>query len=92
MKSIRDVEYRLGGLMMRGRLAVPEGSGPFPAVLIAPEATGLDEFQAGRAALFAELGFTNPGVDSYGQPGLRFDSVATQRSWRSMIDLFAEVF
>jgi dienelactone hydrolase len=66
MKSIRDVEYRLGGLMMRGRLAVPEGSGPFPAVLIAPEATGLDEVQAGRAALFAELEYAALAVDYYG--------------------------
>ena len=36
--------------------------------------------------------FTNPNADSLGRAGLKFDSSATQRSWRSMIDLFAEVF
>jgi dienelactone hydrolase len=36
--------------------------------------------------------FTNPRAAASGMPGLKFDELATERSWRSMIDLFAEVF
>lgn len=41
----RDIEYRVDGLTMSGRLALPDGTGPRPAVLIAHEGNGLDEFQ-----------------------------------------------
>jgi len=36
--------------------------------------------------------FTHPGCTALGVPGLRYDQVAAERSWRSMIDLFDEVF
>jgi dienelactone hydrolase len=64
--SVRDVEYGSEGLVMRGRLATPDGDGPFPAVLIAHEANGLDEFQAGRAAAFSELGYVALALDYHG--------------------------
>jgi dienelactone hydrolase len=64
---VRDVEYEVGGLVMRGRLAAPEGDGPFPAVLIAPEAGGLDEFQASRADSFSQLGYVAFAFDYYGE-------------------------
>ena len=51
---------------MRGRLATPEGSGRFPAVLIAHEGNGLDEFQAGRARTFSELGYVALALDYHG--------------------------
>ncbi|MGH8987499.1 MAG: dienelactone hydrolase family protein [Acidimicrobiales bacterium] len=66
MASVRDVEYQAGGLVMRGRLAIPDGDGPFPAVLIAHEANGLDEFQAGRALTFCELGYAALALDYHG--------------------------
>jgi dienelactone hydrolase len=66
MVSVRDVEYESGGLVMRGRLAVPDGNGPFPAVLIAHEANGLDEFQASRAERFSELGYVALALDYHG--------------------------
>ncbi|MGH3733008.1 MAG: dienelactone hydrolase family protein [Acidimicrobiales bacterium] len=62
----REVDYEASGLVMRGRLAIPEGEGPFPAVLIAPEASGLDEFQASRADSFCELGYVAFALDYYG--------------------------
>jgi dienelactone hydrolase len=64
--SVRDIEYQSGKLVMRGRLAVPDGDGPFPAVLIAHEANGLDEFQAGRAVTFSELGYAALALDYHG--------------------------
>jgi len=36
--------------------------------------------------------FTHPFADTLKIPGLRYDEVAAERSWRAMLDLFAEVF
>jgi dienelactone hydrolase len=62
----RDVEYEADGLRMRGRLALPDGDGPFPAVVIAHEANGLDEFQASRAERLAGLGYVAFALDYHG--------------------------
>jgi dienelactone hydrolase len=45
-----------------------------------------------RMELYGGVGhsFTNPRVDELGMPGIRFDAAADRRSWRSMLDLFAE--
>jgi len=32
--------------------------------------------------------FTNPDADTVGMPGIGYDALADQRSWRSMLDLF----
>ncbi len=66
MAIVREVEYEADGLVMRGRLAHPQGTGLYPAVLIAPEAQGLDEFQAHRADVFCELGYAALAMDYYG--------------------------
>ncbi|MFI5757263.1 dienelactone hydrolase family protein [Streptomyces sp. NPDC051569] len=36
--------------------------------------------------------FTSPTADGSGNPGVKYDRLADERSWRSMLDLFAEVF
>ena len=36
--------------------------------------------------------FTHPHADQAGLPGLRYDRAAAERSWRSMLELFDEVF
>jgi dienelactone hydrolase len=36
--------------------------------------------------------FTHPGVAQASIEGLRYDQKADERSWREMLDLFAEVF
>ncbi|MEA2671208.1 MAG: hypothetical protein QOG45_1428, partial [Chloroflexota bacterium] len=51
---------------MVGRLAVPDGKGTRPAVLIAPEANGLDEHQRSRAERLAELGYVALALDYHG--------------------------
>ena len=66
MAIVGDIEYQADGLMMRGRLAVPKGEGPFPAVLIAHEANGLDDYQAGRTTTLAELGYAAFALDYHG--------------------------
>jgi dienelactone hydrolase len=66
MPTTRDIEYRADGTTMIGRLAVPDGAGKRPAVLIAHEANGLDDHQRGRAAQLAELGYVALAIDYHG--------------------------
>ena len=46
---------------MIGRLATPDGEGKHPALLIAHEGGGLDDYQKSRADLFASLGYVACG-------------------------------
>jgi dienelactone hydrolase len=62
----RDVEYEAEGTIMIGRLAVPDGQGKRPAVLIAHEGPGLDDHQRDRAGHFAELGYVAFALDYHG--------------------------
>ena len=66
MVTVRDVEYEVDGLRMVGSLGVPDEPGPRPAVLIAHEANGLDEYQKGRARQLAELGYVAFALDYHG--------------------------
>ena len=66
MVTIRDVEYDAFGTLMVGRLALPDGEGVRPAVLIAHEGLGLDDYQKDRACRFAELGYVAFALDYHG--------------------------
>jgi dienelactone hydrolase len=66
MVTTRDVEYDAGGTRMVGRLALPGGEGVRPAVLIAHEGPGLDDYQKDRAGTFAELGYVAFALDYHG--------------------------
>src|SRR5437870_10014738 len=66
MVSTRDVEYDAAGTRMVGRLALPDGEGTRPAVLIAHEGLGLDDFQKDRASRLAELGYVAFALDYHG--------------------------
>jgi dienelactone hydrolase len=66
MPEIRTVEYEAEGLALVGRLAVPDGDGPFPGVLIAHEGPGLDEFQVSKADRMAERGYVGFALDYHG--------------------------
>jgi dienelactone hydrolase len=66
MVTIADIEYPADGLAMVGRLALPDGDGRRPAVLIAHEGPGLDDFQRSRAERFAELGYAVFALDYQG--------------------------
>lgn len=61
-----DIAYEVDGSTMIGRLALPEGDGARPAVLIAHEGNGLDEFQKRRPERFAELGYVAFALDYHG--------------------------
>jgi dienelactone hydrolase len=61
-----DIAYDVNGSTMIGRLALPEGEGPRPAVLIAHEGNGLDDYQRNRARRLAELGYVAFALDYHG--------------------------
>ena len=66
MVTTQDIEYDAGGTVMVGRLALPDGEGGRPAVLIAHEGPGLDDYQKDRATTFAELGYVAFALDYHG--------------------------
>ena len=66
MVRTRDIDYTADGSTMVGRLALPEGEGKRPAILIAHEGGGLDEYQKSRAERFAELGYVAFALDYHG--------------------------
>jgi dienelactone hydrolase len=66
MVTTRDIEYAADGGTMIGRLALPEGQGKRPAVLIAHEGGGLDDYQKSRAERFAHLGYVAFALDYHG--------------------------
>jgi dienelactone hydrolase len=63
---IDDITYDVDGTTLVGRLAVPDGPGRRPAVLIAHEGNGLDDVQKDRAARFADLGYVAFALDYHG--------------------------
>lgn len=67
MVTARDFEYQVNGATMRGRLALPDGDGQRPGVLIAHEGNGLDEFQRTRPERLAELGYVAFALDYHGE-------------------------
>ena len=57
MIRTREVRYMADQREMVATVAVPDGPGPHPVVLIAHEGPGLDEAQRARASEIATLGF-----------------------------------
>lgn len=62
----RTVTYEGDGLTLTGRMAIPDGTGPFPGVLIGHEGPGLDPLQLARADELAELGYVGFALDYHG--------------------------
>jgi len=66
MPIIREVHYECDGRQLVGRLALPDGEGPFAGVLIAHEGPGHDEWQLARADRLAEIGYAAFALDYHG--------------------------
>lgn len=64
---VRTISYESSGLALRGTIAVPDGTGPFPGVLIGHEGPGLDDLQRARAADLAALGYVGMALDYHGE-------------------------
>lgn len=66
MTTATDIEYQADGRTMVGRLAVSDGAGSCPAILVAHEGPGLDDHQRHRADRLAELGYVAFALDYQG--------------------------
>lgn len=62
----KTIEYTSGNKTMKGYLAVPEGEGPFPGVLVVHEWWGQTDYPRKRAVQLAENGYMAFAVDMYG--------------------------
>ena len=58
--------YEGGGVQSRGYLALPEGTGSRPGILVVHEAPGLDDHMRRRADMLAGLGYVALAADLYG--------------------------
>jgi dienelactone hydrolase len=59
-------EYEGGGIQSRGYLALPDGMGARPGILVVHEAPGLDDHMRRRAEMLAGLGYIALAADLYG--------------------------
>jgi len=67
MVTTRDISYEADGRPMIGMLAVPDGDGQRPGVLVCHEGPGLDDHARGRAERLAgELGYVAFALDYHG--------------------------
>ena len=62
----KEVTYRVGQKRLKGFLAMPEGPGPFPGVLVVHEWWGQTEYPRERARMLAQKGYAAFAVDMYG--------------------------
>lgn len=63
--ATREVLYDVDGSATVAHLALPDGKGPWPAVLIGHDGIGLDTYQRGRADRLAERGYAALAMDYY---------------------------
>ncbi len=66
MAEFVAVELKHAGATLIGQAAVPEGTGPFPAVLVMHNALGLGSHVRETAQKLAELGYFAVATDMYG--------------------------
>jgi carboxymethylenebutenolidase len=71
---------RDGSRRLRGCLATPAGTGPWPAVVMIHEIFGLDDVMRGHADRLAGLGYLTLAVDLYSAGGVRRCLVSTMRA------------
>lgn len=77
MKIIETVEFDHLGLALQGYLALPEGPGPHPAVLVMHNLHGLGETPRRAARKLAEAGYVALASDMLGGARYSTDSVKT---------------
>jgi dienelactone hydrolase len=61
-----DIEYTCDGQRFVGFLAVPDGDGQRPGVLVCHEGPGIDDHPKRRARMLAELGYVAFALDYHG--------------------------
>lgn len=62
----KEVSYKAGQVTAKGYLALPEGAGKHPGVLVVHEWWGHNAYARKRADMLAEMGYAALAVDMYG--------------------------
>ncbi len=84
--TVSDIDFPEvtgGSLGLTGVLAVPEGPGPWPAVVMVHEAFGVNEVMRRQVVRMAEAGYLALMPDLFAQGGARRCLTATFRALRS---------
>jgi dienelactone hydrolase len=66
MTELQTFDYAHDGVALKGRLAIPAGAGPHPAVLVMHDARGLGELVQRRARDLAAAGYVALATEMYG--------------------------
>lgn len=66
MAELEQITCEHDGIMLQGRIAIPHGQGPFPAVMVMHSALGLRHMVTDIAAQLASLGYLAVATDMYG--------------------------
>lgn len=62
----KELTYSAGGKTMKGFVAIPDGEGPFPGILVVHEWWGQTEYPRNRARQLAKNGYVAMALDMYG--------------------------
>ena len=62
-------QEKVGDSNMRMHISIPEGDGPFPALVLMQHQGGVDEFMTSMTARFAEAGYVALAPDLYHRDG-----------------------
>jgi dienelactone hydrolase len=80
------IEYQDGDATCEAYVAMPDGTGPFPAVLVAHQWSGQSDHERATADKLAALGYVGIAIDVYGK-GIRGeaggDNTALMSPWAS---------
>ena len=71
--ALEKVRIPRGGTTVGGILAVPQGRGPFPGIIMIPTIKALDDFAAGVVEHLAAENFVALGVDIFDHPNIPED-------------------
>lgn len=63
--TAREVSYKSGDETVRGILYTPQGSGPFPALVVIHEWWGVNEWVKEQASKLADQGYVTLAIDLY---------------------------
>jgi carboxymethylenebutenolidase len=63
--TAKDVSYKSGNETVHGILYSPEGSGPFPGIIVIHEWWGLNEWVKEQASKLADQGYVTLAIDLY---------------------------
>jgi dienelactone hydrolase len=68
-----DVRFQAGAIASKAYLTLPKAPGPHPAILVAPEWWGCNDYTRMRAEMLAKLGYAALAMDLYGDGNIAHD-------------------